>query len=100
MAKASFTKTSWESWVIAGNFTKDLESGETIVLATSTVTATDSDGVAAPSVLDQSYKAVSGGYLQIRVQAGTDGEVYTIEFKAITSLSNKFELEIEMKVKD
>ena len=102
MAIASFQKTSWESWVVAANFADDLVDGETIVLATSDVSATDKTGAnATTGVLDQSGKAVSGTYLQIRVVAGTEAlSVYNIKFKAVTSLGNNYELNVEMKIKN
>jgi len=102
MAIASFQKTSWESWVVAANFADDLVDGETIVLATSDVSATDKTGAnATTGVLDQSGKAVSGTYLQIRVVAGTEAlSVYNIKFKAVTNLGNNYELNVEMKIKN
>lgn len=101
MALASFEKQVWESWIVSADFSDDLVTGETIVLATSTVTATDKTGTLDATVLDQSGKAVSGSLLQIRVQAGTEAlSMYKITFKAITSMSNQYELDINMKVKD
>lgn len=102
MAIASFQKTIWETWVPAANFADDLEDGETIVLASSDVSATDKAGTdATADILNQSYKAVSGTYLQIRVVAGTEAlSVYNIKFKAVTNLGNNYELNIQMKVKD
>jgi len=97
--RASFTKSDWESWIIGASFEDDLETNETIVLGTSTVTAVESDGTdATATVLNQAGKAVSGFYLQIRVQAGTDGELYTISFRAKTSLGNNYEKKVDMKI--
>jgi len=102
MAIAAFQKTTWESWVPAANFADDLEDGETIVLATSDISATDKNGAdATATILNQAFKAVSGTYLQIRVVAGTEAlSVYNIKFKAVTSLGNNYELNIEMKIKN
>ena len=102
MALASFEKQPYESWVVAANFEDDLETGETITLETSTITAVDRAGTAATAdILDQAYKAVNGALLQIRVKDGTAAlSMYKITFRAITNLSNKFELDINVKVKE
>jgi len=101
MALASFEKQPYESWVVAANFEDDLETGETITLETSAITAVDKVGTDAAGILDQVYKAVNGALLQIRVKDGTAAlSMYKITFRAITNLSNKFELDVNMKVKE
>lgn len=102
MARATFVKTSWETWVVAANFEDDLVDGETIVLATSTITAVDDSGNDVSSaVLNPAYKAVNGSLLQIRVINGTEAlSVYTVLFRAITNQDNRYSLKIDMKIKN
>jgi len=97
-----FQKTPWETWISAANFANDLaKDGGTIVLATSTITATDKDGTNVTStVLNQTGKAVSEGLLQIRVRAGAEAaSPYDILFRAITTLGGQYETIVKMKVK-
>lgn len=102
MAKAAFTKQTWESWIIATDFSDDLQDGETISLSNSIVSATDKDGEdATDAILDPSGKSVNGPWLQIRVVDGVEAsQPYNIRFQAITSLSNKYEFDIKMVVRD
>ena len=102
MPIASFTKQSWETWIIATDYSDDLETGETIVLATSSIIAVDKNAEdATDDVLNQSGKAVSGALLQIRVEAGTASlQPYKITFKAITNLGNKYEYDVKMVVRE
>lgn len=102
MARASFEKQSWETWIIAMDISDDLEDGETILLATSSISAVDKDGNdVSNDVLDSSGKAVSGPLLQIRVFAGDESlQPYKITFRAVTSLDNKYELDVKMVIRE
>ena len=98
-----FSKQPSEEFLIEGDFSKDIGSGETIVLGTSTVVAEDKTGTADSSVLDQSAKAISSSLkgLVIRVKAGAeDKSPYKITFVIITSLNNKWELDVVMGVSE
>jgi len=100
MALDNFTKQSYESFIISANFENNMTTGETLTLASCSVSATDKDGVDASStVLDSTSKAVSGTKLQIRVKDGAEaGSPYKITFKAVTSLSNKWEKDVQMTI--
>jgi len=101
MALDNFTKQSYESFIISANFEKNMTPGETLTLASCSVSATDKDGVDASStVLDSTSKAVSGTKLQIRVKDGAEagGSPYKITFKAVTSLSNKWEKDVQITI--
>jgi hypothetical protein len=102
MALESFTKQPYEEFMIAGDFTQVLESTETIVVGTSTVTATDkSTGEdTSATVLDASTKEVDGTQLRCRCRAGLTGEQHKITFRAVTSEENKWEIDVIMKVKE
>jgi len=100
MALENFTKQSYESMIISANFENNMETDETLVLASCEVTAADVDGADASStVLGSGSKAVSGSALQIRVQAGSEASSpYKITFKALTSLNNKWEKDVQMTI--
>jgi len=102
VARAAFEKQSWETWIVAMDVSDDLETGETIILATSTISAKDNNGDdATDDVLDQGGKAVSGSLLQIRVVAGSAAlQPYWIRFRALTSNDNKYELDVKMVIRE
>ena len=96
-----FVKQPWESWVPYEDLEDQLESGETITLGSSTVTVVDSNGDDASSDVFSGNPYVVDVYkLCQRVVGGDDGETYTITFKAVTSLNNKWEVDVKMKVKE
>ena len=109
-----FSKQSWESNMVGVDHSKNLASGESIVLGSSTVTAIDGDGDDATSTVldnddmvvgtasqsDISVTPVANGLLSTRVKAGSSGVIYTLTFKAVTSAGNKIETDIKMKVED
>jgi hypothetical protein len=96
----SFTKQSYEEFVIAGDFVNVLEAGETLVLADCDIKAYDSsDTDVTSSILEN--KAVSGSQLQITVKDGSNSSSpYIISFYAETSDGNKWELDVKMKLKE
>lgn len=111
----TFWKQPWETYLIGGDFSRVLETGEEIVALTSDIVAVDKDGTDVSStVLDNSYKTVStadaddidvtpvtNGMLMTRVQAGTeDAMPYKITFKGVTNADNQFETDVTMKIKD
>ena len=103
-----FTKQTYEEFYIAGDFSEDedgndiLDSGETIVLASSTVAAEDKDGTDVSStVLDQSTKTVDGSQLKMLCKAGAEASSpYKITFKAVTSSGNKYEIDVRMNIEE
>lgn len=101
MAISSFVKQPWEEFYIAADFSLVLGATETIVEGTSTVTAADYDGNDVTSdLLESGSEQVDGDYYKVRCKGGVDKTNYKITFKAITSLDNKYELDVRMKVKE
>lgn len=102
MALDNFSKQSYESFVVSANFENNMESSEDLVLASCSVTATDSDGADASStVLEDGSIQVSGQALQIRVKAGAEANSpYKITFKAVTDLDNKWEKDVQMTISE
>ena len=96
----SFTKQSYEEFVIAGDFVNVLAVGETLVLATSEVNAYDTDGTNVTATILEG-KAISGTQLQIKVKAGNStASPYIITFYATTSEGNHWELDVRLKIKN
>lgn len=95
-----FYKQPDEKFVIAGDFTDELTTGEAISVSSSSVSAVDGDGNDATSTV-LSGKEVDGAYLKTTVLAGTEGSSpYKITFKAVTDLGNVWEIDVRMKVTD
>ncbi len=95
-------KYKYESFMIGWDFTNDLDSGETPVLVTSIVTATNSAGTDVSStILDSITKTVTGNKLLIACQAGSrDFSPYEIVFKCVTTSGNQFEGIVTLNVLD
>jgi len=102
MALEYFTKQPYETFMVAADFSADLDTGETITEGTSDVIAEDKNGDDATSdVLTIGAKVVDEGLLKIRVKDGTENLTpYKITFRAVTSLVNKYELDISMRIKE
>jgi hypothetical protein len=95
-----FYKQPDEKFVIAGDFTDELTTGEAISVSSSDISAVDSDGNDATSTV-LSGKEVDGAYLKTTVLAGTEnGGPYKITFKAVTDLGNVWEIDVRMKIAD
>ena len=93
-------KSSWESIIVVGDFSKNWVTGDTIDLAQSLVKATDKHG---DDVSDGmiSDKASSGSQLQARVSGGgPGGSPYNIHFLCMTTQGNKWEVDMTVTVKD
>jgi len=109
-----FYKQPWETYLVGGDFSRVLESGEELVVGDCDITAIDMDDEsAAPEVLDNSYKQVTtadeddidvtpvtNGMLMTRIQAGVDLAKYKITFKGSTNNDNQFEIDTYMNIKD
>ena len=89
-------KQPGEAFTIAADFVNELGTGET--LSSQTVTATLDGADVASSVIASS--SISGTRVLIGVQAGADGRDYLIKARAVTSLSNTYELNIIMQVRE
>ena len=102
MALETFTKQPYEAFGISADLVNVLETGETIVAGSSTVTAVDKDGNPATSeVLNTGSKAVDGSKLVIQCQDGTeDKSPYKITFRMVTDSGNQYEVDVKMKIKE
>lgn len=97
----SFTKQPAEAFTIAGDFVNVLETGETIVIGSSTVTALDVDEVDSTSIVLDGAASVDTTRLKQKVQAGVEANSpYKITFLAVTSLGNAFEIDVFMEVEE
>lgn len=96
-----FTKQIYEEFTIAGDFSKNMETGETI--ATQTVVAVNNVGADATNdVLDTGSISNDGTTkVLVLVRAGTEAlSPYKITFKAVTSVDHKWEVDVQMKIKE
>jgi len=101
-------KQSYEEFVIAANFSKnmDIVGGEDLVLGSCAVSAEDKDGEDATSVVtDQGSIAIGigteQGYLKCLIKGGTvDDTPYKITFRCVTTSSEKWEKDVILKIKE
>ena len=110
MAIPTETKQPWESWFIWGSIINVQEATETVTLAGSQILAMDKDGKdAAGVIVDRSTMVLgsdpTGSYtdnmLGVRLQGGDpDKSPYMVTFKMNTDLSNKYESEMKINVKE
>ena len=100
MTLGYFTKQNSETFFISADYSDVLETGETIIVGSSTVVAEDVAGVVATAdVLTGGSIAVSGDTLKIKVKEGTEAlSPYKITFKAVTSLGNTWEKDVSMEI--
>lgn len=113
MALEFFTKQNYEEFFIAGDFVDVITTtGETLTLGSCTVEAIDKAGNdVADVVLEQATKKLddspdsatgfTDNMLAIRCRAGEQAKSpYKITFKGVTSELNKWEVDINMKIKE
>lgn len=95
-----FEKQSYEEFTITADFSKNMETGETI--ADQSVLAFDKDGADASSIVtDQGTVAASGQTVKVLIQAGEQALApYKITFRCTTSSGHKWELDVKMKVRE
>ena len=104
-----FTKQNYEEFYIVGDFYKDIDPSDSIVLGSSSVAAEDKDEAdvtatvltaATLAVVDSSV-AGADNCLTVWVKAGSEtASNYKITFKAECVSGMKLELDIVMKIKE
>ena len=98
MILATHTKQPGESYKVAVDFAKRLQSGE--ALATPTVTSKKvSDGSDSSGTI-VSQVAVSGTKVEARLAAGTHGDDHTVQYRSTTNLGNTYEDEITLLIRE
>lgn len=92
-------KQPYEEFTISSNFARNLLSGETIVSQTvSAVTATGEDATA--DILESPSNDGASKVL-VKIKAGEETKSpYKITFRCVTSLTNKWENDVLLKVKE
>lgn len=97
-----FEKQPYESFLVAGDYRKVLDEGESLILSQSLITASDRSGVDASSVvLELSTKTVIGSQLKVRCRSGDlSKSPYLITFRVITDMANKWEVDGRMVITD
>lgn len=99
----SISKQPSEEFPIAVDFAADLDASETITDKVITATIADT-GDDASSILEGDAQIQDGGQTLSKItqgiQAGSDGIIYKVSFKAITSDDNTYEADVEIIVED
>ncbi len=105
-------KQEWERFFISGSILNVQETGEKVVLASSTVSAVDKDGTdVSTSFLDQTSKKLdtdpkscnndTDNMLSVRVQSGDeDVSPYRVTFRMVTTLGNRYEADMRVGVNE
>lgn len=96
--KGFFTKRAVEENYALANFSNNLDVGE--LLTDFSVSAVDSNGDPAPSVLGASSIVANGTKVSFWYQAGTNGETYTFTIDVTTNLGAPHSLQVDMAVDD
>lgn len=102
MALEEFSKQPNEKFMIWGDITDVIESGDSIKAASSSLTAVTSIGTDVTATVIDSTAATASGYkFGSRVQAGTEAQSpYQITFNIYTTNGDKFEIDVKMKIED
>jgi len=100
MALESFTKQPYEEFMIAGEFTSVLATGETLSSPAASAINGKTKVDTTSAVLEIGTLVVSGTQVQVRCKAGIDKETHKITIRTETSAGNKWEIDVNMKVKE
>jgi hypothetical protein len=98
MALEQFTKQPYEEFVIAGEFSAVLATGETLSNPTMTAINKKTLEDTSAEVIESGTVAVSGTQVVGRVKAGVHKETHKITIRTETSDQNKWEIDVLMKV--
>jgi len=104
----NFTKQSYEEFFVSVDFIDAIADGDFLVLHSSSVTAIDltTGADATAIVLDIATVAVIKNtdgilsILEVLVKAGTNTRNYKITYKGVTNLSQKWECDLVMRIRD
>ena len=105
MALDKFEKQPYEVFWISASFANDYGASEAIVIGSSTVTVTNTDGVDATADVIVAGTASANGTQGMKVQVtggSEDNSPYKITFRSVTDSTpaNKWEKDIKMTVKE
>lgn len=95
-------KQPWETFPISMGFSENMEDGETINAANSSVVVIDTatgDNVS-ETLLEGSPTVVAGKKLQAQLKGGTHGKKYKISFRAYISVTKQLEEDLIFDVRD
>lgn len=108
MEGTTFTKQSYEEFFVSVDFFDAVADGDFLVVANCAVTAIDltTGADVTATVLDTTTKVVLANtdgvlsILEVLVRAGTTTKNYKITYKGVTNLSQKWECDIVMRIRD
>lgn len=97
----SFEKQGYEEFTIEGDFSKNMEVGETINAGALVLAEDNAGSNVAATVTDQATIAVVGQGVQVLVRGGTENLApYKVTFRCVTSVNHKWEIDVDMKIKE
>ncbi len=94
-------KYDWEQFPIETDFADVLESGESIIAASSAVEVYTDNAAATnmtSTMVVSGSLSVVGTKLMAKIKAGTEGQYYQIKFKAVTDATNKYMHTVRLKL--
>lgn len=103
MSLESFTKQGYDSFLLTANFSRNMRTGDTLILGNTVITAKDKEGDdATAAILTMGDKAVSGMRLQVRIKAGTQAlSPFVVRYlTGTTTLGDQWEKDIKVKIKE
>ncbi len=99
MALVYFTKQPYEEFPISVDFSENMATDETVL--TQTITAMDKDGVNASADVLSTQENDGAFEALVQVVAGTEAlSPYKVTFRVLTSEGNKWEHDVNMKIKE
>jgi hypothetical protein len=98
LGRVSPAKQPSETFIVAIDFVRELDAGETITIQAVTskklADGSDSSGTFLTS------PSISGSKILVRVQGGATGDMHRVQMRATTSNANVYEHEIDVPVEE
>lgn len=93
-----YEKQSWELLRCTIDASNTVASGDTI--STLTVTVFDDDDTDVTTTIISGTPSFSGTDLTVIIQAGTDGEMYNVRIRLVTTAGEQLEDDLELHIKE
>lgn len=95
-----FTKQPYEKFVIAGEFNRVLELGESLTSPTVTSIDINDESDSTADIIETSTIQVDGSQVKVQCKGGVDGETHKITIRTETNLNNKWEVDAEINIEE
>lgn len=97
---AEVRKQPSEKFYVDVDFSDNLDTGELLDSAQSSVTASLNGANSTSAVIETGSLIANSGKLFIRVQGGTDGDTHKLTFKAVTDQGNVLEQDVDLIIEE